>query len=173
MFALIRVLSIVAASSISCLAAAADEVSDFYRGKTVTIIVSNPAGGGYDLLARTIAPTLANHIPGNPSIIVQNMPGAAGMLATNHMFSIAAKDGTVVASISNTVPFEPLLGTAQARFDPLQFNWLGSPTRREAARTAIDPSCLQEPNAVFACPKTPSNAQLNRRPGHWHSPALP
>jgi tripartite-type tricarboxylate transporter receptor subunit TctC len=103
-------------------------VADFYRGKTVTIVVTNPAGGGYDLLARTIAPALARHIPGNPAVIVQNMPGAAGMLATNHMFSIAPKDGTVIASISNTVPFEPLLGTPQARFDPLQFNWLGSPT---------------------------------------------
>ena len=125
--ALLRALSIIAA--VNCAnAAVADEVSDFYRGKTVTIIVSNPAGGGYDLLARTIAPTLAKHIPGNPSVIVQNMPGAAGILATNHMFTIAAKDGTILASISNTVPFEPLLGTAQARFDPLQFNWLGSPT---------------------------------------------
>jgi tripartite-type tricarboxylate transporter receptor subunit TctC len=108
--------------------AAADEVADFYRGKTVTLVVTNPAGGGYDLLARTIAPTLARHIPGNPSMIVQNMPGAAGLLATNHLYSIAAKDGTVIGSISNTVPFEPLLGTAAARFDPLQFNWLGSPT---------------------------------------------
>jgi tripartite-type tricarboxylate transporter receptor subunit TctC len=108
--------------------AAADEAADFYRGKTITIIVSNPAGGGYDLLARTLAPALTRHIPGNPSVIVQNMPGAAGILATNHLFSLAAKDGTVIGSISNTVPFEPLLGTVQARFDPLKFNWLGSPT---------------------------------------------
>jgi tripartite-type tricarboxylate transporter receptor subunit TctC len=108
--------------------AQADEVADFYRGKTVTIIVSNPPGGGYDLLSRTIAPTLAKHIPGNPSVIVQNMPGAAGILATNHLFTIAAKDGTIIGGISNTVPFEPLLGTAEARFDALAFNWLGSPT---------------------------------------------
>ena len=127
MFARIKMLLVVA--GVACThAAAADEVSDFYRGKTVTIIVSNPPGGGYDLLARTIAPALAKHIPGNPSVIVQNMPGAAGILATNHLFAIAAKDGTIIGSISNTVPFEPLLGTAQARFDPLQFNWLGSPT---------------------------------------------
>jgi tripartite-type tricarboxylate transporter receptor subunit TctC len=106
----------------------ADEVSDFYRGKTITIVVTNPPGGGYDLLARTIAPFLAKYVPGTPNIIVQNMPGAAGILGTNHLFHIAAKDGTVVGGISNTVPFEPLLGTAEARFDPLQFNWLGSPT---------------------------------------------
>jgi tripartite-type tricarboxylate transporter receptor subunit TctC len=108
--------------------AAADEVEDFYRGKTVTIIVSNPPGGGYDLLSRTIAPTLAKYIAGKPSVIVQNMPGASGILATNHLFTIAPKDGTVIGGVSNTVPFEPLLGTAEARFDPLAFNWLGSPT---------------------------------------------
>ena len=109
-------------------AASADDMSDFYRGKTVTLIVTNPPGGGYDLLARTLAPFLARHIPGTPNVIVQNMPGAAGILATNHLFHIAAKDGTVIGGISNTVSFEPLLGTAEARFDPLAFNWLGSPT---------------------------------------------
>src|SRR3954447_1249867 len=116
------------ATAIGTSLANADEVEDFYRGKTVTIVVSNAPGGGYDLLARTIAPTLAKHIPGKPSVIVQNMPGAAGILATNHLFTIAPKVGTVIGAISNTVPFEPLLGTAEARFDPLAFNWLGSPT---------------------------------------------
>jgi len=124
-----QTLTIVTAAAAMCTSlAAADEVEDFYRGKTVTIIVSNPPGGGYDLLSRTIAPTLAKYIPGKPSVIVQNMPGASGILATNHLFTIAAKDGTVIGGISNTVPFEPLLGTAEARFNPLAFNWLGSPT---------------------------------------------
>jgi tripartite-type tricarboxylate transporter receptor subunit TctC len=124
-----QLLTILAVAVAICTSiAAADEVEDFYRGKTVTIIVSNPPGGGYDLLSRTIAPTLAKYIPGRPNVIVQNMPGAAGILATNHLFTIAAKDGTVIGGISNTVPFEPLLGTAEARFDPLAFNWLGSPT---------------------------------------------
>jgi tripartite-type tricarboxylate transporter receptor subunit TctC len=119
---------IVLAAAVCSTRASADDISDFYRGKTVTLIVTNPPGGGYDLLARTLAPFLARHIPGTPNVIVQNMPGAAGILATNHLFHIAAKDGTVIGGISNTVPFEPLLGTAEARFDPLQFNWLGSPT---------------------------------------------
>ena len=124
-----RPLAIVAiATAMGSNLANADEVEDFYRGKTVTIVVSNPPGGGYDLLARTLAPTLAKHIPGKPSVIVQNMPGAAGILATNHLFTIAPKDGTIIGAISNTIPFEPLLGTAEARFDPLAFNWLGSPT---------------------------------------------
>jgi tripartite-type tricarboxylate transporter receptor subunit TctC len=123
-----RLLTILGAAAMWTSLAAADEVEDFYRGKTVTIIVSNPAGGGYDLLSRTIAPTLGKYISGKPSVIVQNMPGASGILATNNLFNIAPKDGTVIGGISNTVPFEPLLGTAEARFDPLAFNWLGSPT---------------------------------------------
>src|SRR3954454_4325424 len=114
---LLAILAIAIATAIGTSLANADEVEDFYRGKTVTIVVSNPPGGGYDLLARTIAPNLGRHIPGNPSVIVQNMPGAAGILATNHLFNIAPKDGSVLGSVSNTVPFEPLLGTAEARFD--------------------------------------------------------
>ncbi len=120
-------LAILAAAACAT-SALADDISDFYRGRTLTLIVTNPPGGGYDLLARTIAPVLGRHVPGSPNVIVQNMPGAAGILATNHLFNIAAKDGTVIGGISNTVPFEPLLGTAEARFDPLAFNWLGSPT---------------------------------------------
>jgi tripartite-type tricarboxylate transporter receptor subunit TctC len=128
-FERVKLLAILVVAGAACIdLAQADEVEDFYRSKTVTIIVSNPPGGGYDLLSRTIAPTLAKHIPGKPNVIVQNMPGASGILATNHLFTIAAKDGTVIGGISNTVPFEPLLGTVEARFDPLAFNWLGSPT---------------------------------------------
>jgi tripartite-type tricarboxylate transporter receptor subunit TctC len=108
--------------------AAADEVADFYRGKTVSLIISNAAGGGYDVLARALAPYLAKYIPGNPTIIVQNMPGAGGLLGVNYLYNLAAKDGSVIGGISNTVPFEPLNGTSEARFDPLAFNWLGSPT---------------------------------------------
>jgi tripartite-type tricarboxylate transporter receptor subunit TctC len=103
-------------------------VSDFYRGKTITLIVTNPPGGGYDLLARTMAPFVSKYLPGNPGVVVQNMPGAGGIRGTNHLFNVAAKDGTVIGGISNTVSFEPLLGTAEARFEPLAFNWLGSPT---------------------------------------------
>src|SRR5215213_7187898 len=110
-FGPVQQLTMFVAAAMCTSLAAADEVEDFYRGKTVTIIVSNPPGGGYDLLSRTLAPTLAKHIPGKPSVIVQNMPGASGILATDHLFTIAAKDGTVIGGISNTVPFEPLRGS--------------------------------------------------------------
>ena len=107
---------------------AQQDVASFYKDKTLTLIVSTGAGGGYDLLARTISRHMNRHIPGNPNIIVQNMPGGGALLATNHLFNIAAKDGTVFADLSNNVPFEPLFGTKEARYDAAKFNWLGSPS---------------------------------------------
>ena len=108
--------------------ASAQPVADFYKGKTVTLIVSSAPGGGYDALARTVAPHLSRHIPGNPSVVVRNMSGAGGIVAVNHLFNVAAKDGTVIANVQNNTPFEPLFGTREAKYDPLKFNWLGTPS---------------------------------------------
>lgn len=118
---------LIAAMSV-CGGALADPVADFYKGKTVSIIVSSPAGGGYDTLARTVARHLPQHIPGNPSIVVQNMPGAGGIVATNHVYANAARDGTVIGAPNNNVPFEPLFGTPQVKFDPKRLQWLGTPS---------------------------------------------
>lgn len=101
---------------------------DFYRGKTVTVIVSDAAGGGYDIMARTVAKYLANHVPGSPRIIVQNMPGAGGIVAMNYLYTTAPKDGTMIAAVDNNTPVEPLLGTPEAKYQATRFNWLGSPT---------------------------------------------
>jgi tripartite-type tricarboxylate transporter receptor subunit TctC len=106
----------------------ADDVADFYKGKVVTIVISSSAGGGYDTLARTIARHLGDHIPGNPTLIVQNMPGAGGIVATNYLYNIAAKDGTVIGGVQNNTPFEPLYGTKEAQYDATKFEWLGSPS---------------------------------------------
>jgi tripartite-type tricarboxylate transporter receptor subunit TctC len=107
--------------------AKADAVADFYKGKDLRMIVSTTAGTGYDTYARAVARHLPRHIPGNPAIIVQNMPGAGGILAANHLYSVAPADGTVFGMIQNTVPFEPLFENKAARFDPMKFNWLGTP----------------------------------------------
>jgi hypothetical protein len=103
-----------------------------YAGKQITIIVSSAAGGGYDAIARTVSRYLGKHIPGQPSIVVQNMPGAGGIVAANHLYHIAAKDGLVIAQLQNTVPFEPLYGNKQARYEPPRFHWLGSPSKETA-----------------------------------------
>jgi tripartite-type tricarboxylate transporter receptor subunit TctC len=100
----------------------------FYRGKTVTVVVSSSAGGGYDTMARAIARYLGKHIPGNPRVLVSNMPGAGGIVAMNYFYRSAPKDGTYIAAMQNNTPFEPLLGTKEALYDPAKFNWLASPS---------------------------------------------
>jgi tripartite-type tricarboxylate transporter receptor subunit TctC len=106
--------------------AAADSIGDFYSGRTVTLIVSTSAAGGYDTMARAIARHIGKHIPGHPTVIVRNMPGAGGLTATNYLYAAAERDGSVLGLIQNNPPFEPLFGTTEARFDPRQFNWLGT-----------------------------------------------
>lgn len=108
--------------------AVAQTPEEFYKGKTVNVIVSSAPGGGYDILARTTAKHLSTHAPGNPQFVVQNMPGAGGIVATNFIYSKAPKDGTAIGVFNNNTPFEPLFGTKQATYDATQFNWLGTPS---------------------------------------------
>jgi tripartite-type tricarboxylate transporter receptor subunit TctC len=110
----------------------ADTVADFYKGRTVTVVVSSSAAGGYDMLARALARYMGKHVPGNPAVIVRNMPGAGGMTATNFLYNNAEKDGSVIGLVQNNTPFEPLFGTKEARYDPVKFNWLGSPSSETA-----------------------------------------
>ncbi|MGZ5881006.1 MAG: Bug family tripartite tricarboxylate transporter substrate binding protein [Xanthobacteraceae bacterium] len=112
--------------------AKADVVAEFYRGRTVTLVVSSNAAGGYDTFARAVARYIGKHIPGNPTVIVRNMPGAGGMTATNFLYNNADKDGSVIGLVQNNTPFEPLFATKEARYDPVRFNWLGSPSAETA-----------------------------------------
>jgi tripartite-type tricarboxylate transporter receptor subunit TctC len=106
--------------------ATAQSVEDFYRGKTITALVGSGAGGGYDVNTRLLARNMARHIPGEPHIIVQNMPAGNGIAAMNHTFTIAPRDGTVFTAVVNNMPFEPLFGGSNARFDVFKLNWVGS-----------------------------------------------
>ena len=110
--------------------ARADAVEDFYKGKRVTIIVPSAAGGSYDLYARVLARHYGRFIPGNPSFIVQNMPGAGGRRGTGFIYSAAPKDGTVLGAVHNFIATVPLFegDRLNAGFDPRQFNWIGSVT---------------------------------------------
>jgi tripartite-type tricarboxylate transporter receptor subunit TctC len=112
--------------------AKADAVADFYRARTVAVVVSSSAAGGYDTLARVIARHIGRHMPGNPVFIVRNMPGAGGITATNFLYNNAERDGSVIGLVQNNTPFEPLFGTKEARYDPVKFNWLGSPSSETA-----------------------------------------
>jgi len=110
-------------------AAAADDraVADFYRGKTVRIIVGFSAGGGYDAYSRLIGRHIQKHIPGNPGIIVENMAGAGSIILANHMFNAAPKDGTVIGNFSGQIILEQLFGNPAVQYDLAKFRYLGVP----------------------------------------------
>jgi len=102
---------------------------DFYRGKTVQLIVGFSPGGGYDLYARTLARHIGKHLPGNPSVNVQNMPGAGSLKAANYLYNVAPKDGTVFGTFDRGLPMERLLGRVEGEnFDATRFTWIGSVT---------------------------------------------
>ena len=115
----------------SCLMSPIDmaHAEDFYAGKQMTIVASTESGSGYDLYARNVARWLPKHMAINPTVIVQNMPGASGLRASNYLYNVAPKDGLTLGLINNGNPFASLYGMTQAQFDPTKFNWLGSPTK--------------------------------------------
>lgn len=103
-----------------------DSVSDFYRGKQITFIISTNAGGGIDAYGRLLARYIGNHIPGAPAVVPLNMPGAGGIRATNYMFNNAPRDGTVVALVHSEMTTASLFEPEQVRFDATQMNWIGN-----------------------------------------------
>jgi tripartite-type tricarboxylate transporter receptor subunit TctC len=107
----------------------------FFKGKTIRILLSAGVAGGYAEYARLLAQHMGNHLAGKPDFIVQSMPGAGGLLATNYLYSQAPQDGTTIGIIHSTVPLAPLFGTMGARFDALKFNWLGSLDRADGMCT--------------------------------------
>lgn len=106
-------------------ASAADD--NFYRGKVVRLLVGAEAGASYDIYSRLISRHLGRHIPGRPSIVVQNMNAAGGLVAANHLFNVAEKDGTVIATFQRGSALDSLTQNPQARFRAREFNWLGTP----------------------------------------------
>lgn len=117
-----------ALTGLALLSSAAGAVADdFYKGRTVTIIISGE--GTFDTYARLLARTMPKSIPGEPTMIVKSMQGAAGLRAANHMFNVAAKDGSEIAGVHSQVATRPLFSTAGVQYDPLKFEWLGSVTK--------------------------------------------
>ena len=101
---------------------------EFYKGKTVTFVVGFSAGGGFDTYTRLIARHIAKHVPGNPTVVVENKAGAGGMIAANYLFNQAPHDGTVIGNWIGPLVLQQVLGNKAARFDGRQFGWLGVPT---------------------------------------------
>jgi tripartite-type tricarboxylate transporter receptor subunit TctC len=124
-----RYLAIAAALAAAAPHAAHAEATPFYQGKQITIVVGFTTGGTYDATARLFARHLGKHLPGNPSVIVRNMPGSGSLVATLHLYNAAPKDGTTLGVIGGGVVLEPLLGNAQAAYDARRLNWIGGRTK--------------------------------------------
>jgi tripartite-type tricarboxylate transporter receptor subunit TctC len=106
--------------------AGADSVSDFFTGKSVSLVIGLPPGGGYDAYMRVLARHYGKFVPGHPAMIPSNMPGAGSLVAANYLYEKAASDGTVLAMFAASAAMEPLLGNKSAMFDPAKFAWIGS-----------------------------------------------
>jgi tripartite-type tricarboxylate transporter receptor subunit TctC len=115
--------AIIASSSLS---ASAQTGADRFKGKNFEIIVGYDTGGGYDLYARALSRHIGKHLPGNPTVIIKNMPGATTRTAANFLYNIAPKDGTVIATVARGLPTDELLGSGGIRFESTKFNWVGS-----------------------------------------------
>jgi tripartite-type tricarboxylate transporter receptor subunit TctC len=114
------------AAATACVSSAALAQSLPFKGRTITIVVGFGPGGGYDLYARLLARHLGAHIPGAPTVVVENMPGAGGVQAANYVYATAPKDGTVIAGVNQGASIFQLLGGKGAQYDPVKFQWIGS-----------------------------------------------
>ncbi|HEX2727998.1 MAG TPA: hypothetical protein VHN20_19415 [Beijerinckiaceae bacterium] len=104
----------------------AEPVADFYRGKTVNVLIGVAPGGEYDLHARLVARYIGKYIPGNPTVVPQNMTGGGGLRMANYLYEVAPKDGTAIGMIANTFPAMQAVGIGGIRFDAAKLNWIGS-----------------------------------------------
>jgi len=114
--------------SVSLVSARAASVEDFYKGKTIQFVVGGSAGGGYDTYTRLIARYFSQYVPGKPSTVVQNMPGAGMLIAANYIFNSAPRDGTVIGHWSGPLILQHLMGNPAVQFEGRKFGWLGMPT---------------------------------------------
>jgi tripartite-type tricarboxylate transporter receptor subunit TctC len=122
-----RLLAAMLALAAASVPAYADTVADFYKGKQINLIVGYGPGGGYDVYGRLVARHIGRHIPGNPNVVVQNMPGAGSLRAANFIFSAAPKDGTSFGIFARNMPLLGILGgNPNVQFDARKFTWLGS-----------------------------------------------
>jgi len=129
--------------------ARADQVADFYRGKTVNVWVGYGPGGGYDLSARVLARYMGRHLPGEPTLLARNMPGAGSLTLANWLYNVAPKEGLDFGIFGRTAPIDPLLGTKGAQFDALKFTWLGSTSNEVSTCVAWHDAPVKKAEDLF------------------------
>ena len=137
------------AASFPAVPACAQDAAAFYKDKTVTLLVAHEPGTGFDIYARALMQFYGRHIPGQPKVIVQNMPGASGVTGANWLYAIAPKDGAVMATFSQNVIVERLFGNQAARYDASKFQWIGNMEQSAAACAFAASAGLQSFDDVF------------------------
>lgn len=129
--------------------AAAQTVAEFYKDKQIRFIIHSSAGGDYDQWGRLVIRYMTKHIPGNPAIVPNNMPGGGGLVAANFLYNTAPRDGTTFGIIGRNLPFQALTKVDNVRFDPLKFNWIGSPELTSRVCVVNDQSPATTAQEVF------------------------
>src|SRR3954467_10834735 len=129
--------------------AAAQDQSAFFKDKTIRLMVGSAPGGGYDAYGRIVAAHIRRHIPGNPTVIVQNMPGAGSLVLANYLYNVAPKDGTAFGAVNALLATDPLMYPERVKFDPRQFRWLGSALRENHVGLAWHTSPVKTFDDVF------------------------
>ncbi len=132
-----------AVASAFLLWAGAAGAQDSFAGKQLRMIIGFGPGGGYDAWGRTLARHIGNHLPGNPTVVPENMPGAGSFVAAANIYSVAPKDGTVMGIIARDAPLGPITGADGARFDPLKLTWIGSPTEETSVCISYKTSAVK------------------------------
>lgn len=129
--------------------ASAETLEEFYKGKSIRVIVTTAVGGDYDVWARLVTKHMTRHMPGTPGFVVQNMPGAGGFIAANSLFNQSPKDGTVIGMIGRQLPFQALMKEDGVRFDPLKFGWIGSPELTNRVCVTTEGAAVQKGEDLF------------------------
>jgi tripartite-type tricarboxylate transporter receptor subunit TctC len=144
----------------------------FYKGKTITILAGTGAGNVYDIFARLFARHLGKHIPGNPDIIVQNMPGAASMIAANHLTNVTKPDGLTIGAIFPALYFDQIIGRTEVKFDWSKFIWLGSPAKSDQLLYMRADSPYQSIENVVKAPTPPKCGATGTSSTAYYIPKL-
>jgi len=132
-----------------CFAGLSRADDDFYKGKNINFIIGTAPGGGYDAYSRLIARHIGKHLPGQPSVVPQNMPGAAGIRAANYLYNVAPKDGTVIGMVDQAVYLDQILGTAGLNVDAIKLNWIGRILSNSAVLYARQGAAVKKIEDVF------------------------
>jgi tripartite-type tricarboxylate transporter receptor subunit TctC len=145
-----RALAMLACCSLAATPLHAQSPADFYKGKQIRMVVGTESGQDYDTWARLVARHMRQYLPGNPAFVIENMPGAGSLIAANHLYNKAAQDGTTLGMVSRNIPNYAIMRQPNANYDPLKFNWIGSPEITHRGCYARSDTGIKSPEDLFA-----------------------